>query len=80
LESDLGKLAFLALLMLIGVTLGMWMFVNRMMQESRDRLARAFSSSNDSSVSMDEDSGMANRLATDSKFATHRPPTTRTPP
>lgn len=74
LESDLGRLAVLALLMLICVTLGMWVFVNRMMRESRERLARAFSPSSDSSNSMGQDALQTKRFSTDSSFPTPVPP------
>jgi hypothetical protein len=76
LEWDLGKLAVLALLMLIGVTLAMWIFVNRMMKESRDRLARAFSPT-DTAGSLVRENGKVLDLVTDSKFLTDRAPTQR---
>ena len=51
LGSQLGRLALLALLTLLVSGLAMWWFVNRLMRESRERLARTFSQSNDSSIS-----------------------------
>lgn len=77
LKSDLGKLAVLALLILIAVALGMWLFVNRMMQESRERLARAFSPSNNSAVS--ESRSFVEPLGAEisPSAPTPRPPTSR---
>ena len=66
----------LALLMLIGVTLAMWIFVNGMMKESRDRLARTFSPA-DSAGSLVRENGKVIDLVTDSKFLTDRAPTER---
>lgn len=49
LGSQLGQLALLALLTMLALGLAMWWFVNRLMRESRERLARTFSPSSDSS-------------------------------
>ncbi len=48
LGSQLGKFAALAGFVALGLVMGMLLFVNRMMRESRERLARAFSPSMDS--------------------------------
>jgi len=45
LGQTLGRLSLAALLLLLLVTLGMWFLVNRMLRESRERMARAFSGS-----------------------------------
>ena len=45
LGSHLGWLASLAGLIVLCVAIGMWVFVNQMLRESRERLARAFSPS-----------------------------------
>jgi len=45
LGQTLGRLSLTALLLLLLVTLGMWFLVNRMLRESRERMARAFSGS-----------------------------------
>ncbi len=49
LRVELGRLALLASLFLLTVTVGMWFFVRRMLQESRHRLERTFSPSTESS-------------------------------
>ncbi len=49
LSRQLGRLALLAALFLAGVTIVMWLFVKRMLQESKQRLERAFSPSTESS-------------------------------
>jgi hypothetical protein len=49
LGSKLAKLAMWAGLSVLGLILGMLLFVNRMMRESRERLTRAFSPTMDSS-------------------------------
>ena len=49
LSSRLTWLALLALASMLGMALLMWSFVSRMMRESRERLARSFSPSSDSS-------------------------------
>ncbi len=50
LSRQLGQLAALAALFLFVVTIGMWLFVNRMLRESRRRLDRAFSPSGGTSL------------------------------
>jgi serine/threonine protein kinase len=45
LGRTLGRLSLLALLFLSLVALGMWLLVNRMLKESRERMSRAFSPS-----------------------------------
>jgi len=49
LRVELGRMALLASLFLLTVTVGMWFFVRRMLQESRHRLERTFSPSTESS-------------------------------
>jgi hypothetical protein len=51
----LGRLALLAALFLAGVTIVMWLFVKRMLQESKQRLERAFSPSTESSSLKDKE-------------------------
>jgi hypothetical protein len=68
LGSKLGKLAMWAGLSVFGLILGMLMFVNRMMRESRERLTRAFSPTMESSAiqSMETVAAVSNtRNATD---------------
>ena len=48
LGRTLGWLSLAALLLLLLVALGMWLLVNRMLKESRERMARAFSGSGQS--------------------------------
>jgi serine/threonine protein kinase len=50
LGTQLGRLLLFSTVLLLAVAIGMWMFVNRMMRESRERLARAFSPSDTSWV------------------------------
>ncbi len=50
LSRQLGRLAALASTMLLLVSIGMWFFVRRMLQESRQRLERAFSPSAESTA------------------------------
>ena len=50
LGSQLSQIALIAGLVLLGLAIGMWLFVNRMMRESRERLARNFSPSTEMSV------------------------------
>ena len=50
LSRQLGQLALMAAPFLFVVTIGMWLFVNRMLRESRQRLSRAFSPSGESSL------------------------------
>ena len=50
LSSRLTGLALLASASLFGIGLLMWAFVNRMMRESRERLARSFSPASESSA------------------------------
>ena len=45
LGRELGRLSLLALLFLSLVALGMWLLVSRMLRESREKMARAFSPS-----------------------------------
>jgi len=52
LGAELGRLAVIASLIVLGLILGMLWFVNRMMRESRERLARSFSPNMESVVSM----------------------------
>ena len=55
LSRQLGRLALLAALFLAGVTIVMWLFVKRMLQESKQRLERAFSPSTESSSLKDKE-------------------------
>ena len=55
LSGELERLAGLASLFLLAVTVGMWFFVRQMMQESRQRLERAFSPSSESSSLKDRE-------------------------
>jgi serine/threonine protein kinase len=52
LGSEIGRLAAIAGLVALGLVLGMLWFVNRMMRESRERLARSFSPNMESVISM----------------------------
>ena len=48
LGSQLARMAMWTILFLLLIAIGMWLFVNRLMKESRERMARAFSPSTDS--------------------------------
>lgn len=62
LSSRLAQLGTLALIFLLLVSIGMWLFVQRMLKESRMRLARAFTGPRDSSIRGDfETIGAAER-------------------
>ncbi len=50
LSRSLGWIALAALSLLLAVAVTMWILVNRMMRESRERLSRAFAPSNESSA------------------------------
>ncbi|MEM7457805.1 MAG: hypothetical protein AAF456_26020 [Planctomycetota bacterium] len=50
LGRTLGWISLGALALLLAVAVTMWILVNRMMRESRERLARAFAPSNESSM------------------------------
>ncbi len=53
LSRQLGRMALIAAFVLFGLTTGMWLFVKRMLQESRQRLERAFSPTIDSTAIQD---------------------------
>ncbi len=53
LGSQLARMALLTVLFLLLIAVGMWLFVNRLMRESRERMARAFSPSTDSTGLLD---------------------------
>ena len=53
LSRRLAQLATLATIFLLLVSIGMWLFVMRMLKESRMRLGRAFSPTRDSSLRQD---------------------------